>query len=79
MRISTGVAVLMMVGAEFVQGSNGIGYFIWNSWSLFMATRMYVGMIAVALMGLVFAMIIRAAGRILAPWAPRSSPVRGQF
>lgn len=68
MRVSAGVSVLVLVGAEFVQGGNGIGYLIWNSWSLFLADRMYVGIVVVALMGVIFSMIIQAVGRFLTPW-----------
>jgi NitT/TauT family transport system permease protein/sulfonate transport system permease protein len=68
MRVSAGVSVLVLVGAEFVQGGNGLGYLIWNSWSLFLADRMYVGIVVVALMGVVFSMIIQAVGRLLTPW-----------
>jgi ABC-type nitrate/sulfonate/bicarbonate transport system permease component len=68
MRVSAGVSVLVLVGAEFVQGGDGIGYLIWNSWSLFLADRMYVGIVVVALMGVVFSMIIQAVGRFVTPW-----------
>lgn len=70
MRLCAGISILVMVGVEFVQGNNGIGFLIWNSWSLFIATRMYVGIVAVALMGLIFASIVKLIGRMLLPWAP---------
>jgi ABC-type nitrate/sulfonate/bicarbonate transport system permease component len=72
MRVSAGVAVLVLVGAEFVQGGNGIGYLIWNSWSLFLADRMYVGITVVALMGVVFSAVIAAVGRAVMPWNSQS-------
>jgi ABC-type nitrate/sulfonate/bicarbonate transport system permease component len=69
-RLCAGISVLVMVSVEFVQGDDGVGYLIWNSWSLFLATRMYVGIVAVSLMGLVFSMIVKGIGRRVLPWAP---------
>ncbi len=69
MRLSIGTAVLVIVGIEFVQADVGIGHRIWHSWSLFQAERMYVGICAVALLGYVFATIVRGIARIAVPWA----------
>lgn len=70
MRLCAGIAILVMVGVEFVQGGDGIGFLIWNSWSLFIARQMYVGIVAVALMGLIFSVVVKAVGRRVVPWAP---------
>lgn len=70
MRLCAGIAILVMVGIEFVQGGDGIGFLIWNSWSLFIAKQMYVGIVTVALMGLAFSIIVKAIGRRVVPWAP---------
>ncbi|MCX8572110.1 ABC transporter permease [Aminobacter sp. MET-1] len=68
MRIAIGTAVLVIVGVEFVQASQGIGYRIWHSWSLFQANRMYVGICTVALMGFLFSTLVRWLGRLMLPW-----------
>jgi NitT/TauT family transport system permease protein/sulfonate transport system permease protein len=73
LRLAAGVSVLVMVGIEFVQSSEGIGHLIWFSWSLFLPARMYVGIIVVALMGLVFTEVVKLLGRRAAPWAEDSS------
>jgi ABC-type nitrate/sulfonate/bicarbonate transport system permease component len=69
MRVSAGVSVLVLVGVEFVQGNDGIGYLIWHSWSLFVARRMYVGIVVVALLGIVFAWLVQLVARRVVPWA----------
>jgi NitT/TauT family transport system permease protein/sulfonate transport system permease protein len=69
LRLSLGVAVLMMVGVEFSQSSEGIGYLIWYSWSLFRAPDMYVGIVAVALMGLVLSSVVKWVSLLVLPWA----------
>jgi NitT/TauT family transport system permease protein/sulfonate transport system permease protein len=76
MRIAMGVAVLVMVAAEFVQGRGGIGYLIWNSWNLLIARRMYVGIVCVALMGVVTMYLVRILARILTPWADEQDAIR---
>jgi sulfonate transport system permease protein len=68
LRLSAGAAILVLVGAEFVQGRTGIGFLIWNSWSLFLADQMYVGIVTVAIMGALFTVLVSAIGRFLTPW-----------
>jgi ABC-type nitrate/sulfonate/bicarbonate transport system permease component len=68
LRIAIGASVLVVVGIEFVQASNGIGWFIWNSWSLFEAKEMYVGIVVVALLGVVLTYIIQLIRRLVLPW-----------
>jgi ABC-type nitrate/sulfonate/bicarbonate transport system permease component len=69
LRISAGVSILTLVAIEFVNATDGIGYTIWFSWSLFLAQKMYVGIVVVALMGLIFTSVIRWIGKKLTPWA----------
>ena len=69
LRLAIGNAVLIVVGIEFVNGDAGIGYRIWHSWSLFVADQMYVGIVTVALLGFVLALVIRLIARIGIPWA----------
>jgi ABC-type nitrate/sulfonate/bicarbonate transport system permease component len=68
LRLAAGASILVMVGAEFVQARKGLGHLIWNSWSLFLADRMYVGIVVVAVSGALFTMFIGWVGRRLAPW-----------
>lgn len=76
MRLSIGTAVLVIVGVEFVQSDDGLGYRIWHSWSLFAAKQMYVGICVVAVLGLVFSLIVKLIGRMMTPWAPRHDGTR---
>jgi ABC-type nitrate/sulfonate/bicarbonate transport system permease component len=77
LRVSTGVAVLVVVGTEFVQSSAGIGHLIWYSWSLFQADRMYVGIVVVALLGLVLSSIVKALARLTIRWTSLEGPPGG--
>jgi ABC-type nitrate/sulfonate/bicarbonate transport system permease component len=68
LRLSAGAAVLTLVAAEFVQAADGLGFLIWNSWSLYLAKPMYVGIVVVAALGAIFTLLVGAIGRRLSPW-----------
>lgn len=59
MRISMGIAWLVIVAAEMLVGGTGIGYFVWNEWNNLSITNVIfaIGMIGVVgmLLDLVFA------------------------
>jgi ABC-type nitrate/sulfonate/bicarbonate transport system permease component len=69
LRLTAGAAVLTLVAVEFVEGSTGLGYLIWSSWSLFLADQMYVGIVVVAILGAAFTMLVVAIGHRVCPWA----------
>lgn len=68
LRISAAMSVLVIVAIEFVQGNQGLGYIIWNSWSLFLAQRMLVAIVIVSLIGVLFMNLVALVGRLIAPW-----------
>lgn len=69
-KVSMGVALLLIVAAEFVGASSGIGYLIWSSWQNFSLDRMFVGLVTLAAIGYIFTMALEfLEGRIL-PWKP---------
>ncbi len=68
-RIAAGAAVLTVVAVEFVTGREGLGFLIWNSWNLFFAPQMYVGIVVVAVLGALFTLLVGAVGRRLTPWS----------
>jgi sulfonate transport system permease protein len=69
LRIAAGVAVLMLVGVEFVIASDGLGHLIEQGRVLFIIGQTYVGIVVVALLGLAFVFLVRFVGRLLTPWA----------
>ena len=76
LRIAVGQSILILIGVEFVTGDDGLGHMIWNSWQIFAADRMYVGIILVALIGFFLTNAIQLVGRWCVPWAPRSQRLR---
>jgi len=76
MRLAIGAAVLVIVGVEFVQADEGVGYRIWHSWSLFQANRMYVGICTVAVLGFLLGYIVKWSGRLALPWLRRADSAK---
>jgi len=70
-RLASGISVLMLVGAEFSNTNEGLGYLVWHSWNLFLAEQMYVGIVGIALLGVLFSGVVKWIGGRIAPWAPK--------
>ena len=68
MRLATGVALLLLVSAEFVGANEGLGYRIWWSWTVFWVDTMYVGLMEIALLGFVSAYLVDRLEKALLPW-----------
>ncbi|MFH8561008.1 ABC transporter permease [Streptomyces sp. NPDC017988] len=70
-RIAAGVAVLVIVASEQIAAADGLGHLIFDSRALFQNDVMFVGIVCVAVLGVVFSELVRVVGRLLTPWAPR--------
>ncbi|MEV0744724.1 ABC transporter permease [Streptomyces sp. NBC_01220] len=70
-RIAAGVAVLVIVASEQIAAADGLGHLIFDSRALFQNDVMFVGIVCVAVLGVIFSEVVRIAGRLLTPWAPR--------
>jgi NitT/TauT family transport system permease protein len=71
LKLGMGVALLVIVSAEFVGAKSGIGYLIWTSWQVFQVEKMYVGLLACALIGFGAAILLNLLERVLIPWKSR--------
>jgi NitT/TauT family transport system permease protein len=68
LRISSGTAVAILFFAEAFAGSTGLGYFIVDSWALLNYPRMFAGIIAMAILGVLLYEIFDIMERKLARW-----------
>ena len=68
LRIGVGTAIAVLFIAEAMAGSTGLGYFIMQSWSMVNYPRMFAGIIALALLGLVLYAIFDLLERRLTRW-----------
>jgi nitrate/nitrite transport system permease protein len=64
MRISMGIAWLVIVAAEMLVGGTGIGYFVWNEWNNLSLTNVIFAILMIGVVGmlldLVFGLLQRA-------------------
>jgi ABC-type nitrate/sulfonate/bicarbonate transport system permease component len=68
LRISLGVSLVVLVGAEFVAARSGIGYLIWVSWQTLMIEQMFVGIIVITVLGVLSTLFLHECERLLVPW-----------
>ncbi|WP_223274964.1 ABC transporter permease [Tateyamaria sp. syn59] len=68
MRISIGIAWLVIVAAEMLVGGTGIGYVVWNEWNGLRLDRMIVAILLIGVMGMLldaaFARLQRAVSYV---------------
>ncbi|GAA3752187.1 ABC transporter permease [Microbacterium kribbense] len=74
LRVSAGMAVIVITAVEFVASNNGLGYLIWNSWQLFQPDSMFVGLIAVSLIGAISTGLVILLERAMLPWRHGRGP-----
>ncbi|MFN7777649.1 MAG: nitrate ABC transporter permease [Betaproteobacteria bacterium] len=53
MRISIGIAWLVIVAAEMLVGGTGIGYFIWNEWNNLSLTNVIFAILTIGIVGMI--------------------------
>jgi nitrate/nitrite transport system permease protein len=63
MRISIGIAWLVIVAAEMLVGGTGIGYYVWNEWNNLDLTSVIFSILMIGLVGMLLDMALAAATR----------------
>ena len=53
MRISIGIAWLVIVAAEMLVGGTGIGYFVWNEWNNLSITNVIIAILVIGVVGMI--------------------------
>lgn len=57
MRISMGIAWLVIVAAEMLVGGTGIGYFVWNEWNNLSLTNVIFAIVVIGVIGMLLDMV----------------------
>ncbi len=65
MRISIGIAWLVIVAAEMLVGGTGIGYFVWNEWNNLSITNVITSILLIGLVGMVLDQLLARAQRLV--------------
>ncbi len=67
-KLGVGMGLVLIAIAEMVGAKSGLGYMIWNAWEILSVETMYVGLITIAVLGLVFTLILNEVERFIVPW-----------
>ncbi|WP_315834136.1 nitrate ABC transporter permease [Bradyrhizobium prioriisuperbiae] len=65
MRISIGIAWLVIVAAEMLVGGTGIGYFVWNEWNNLSITNVIIAILVIGIVGMLFDQILARVTRLV--------------
>jgi nitrate/nitrite transport system permease protein len=63
MRISIGIAWLVIVAAEMLVGGTGIGYFVWNQWNNLSITDIITAILLIGLIGMILDQVLARAAK----------------
>lgn len=61
MRISIGIAWLVIVAAEMLVGGTGIGYYVWNEWNNLDLTSVIFSILMIGLIGMLLDLLLSGA------------------
>jgi taurine transport system permease protein len=68
MRISLGFTYTVLVAAEIVAASAGLGWMIWDAAKFLLSDVVIMGLIVLGLTGIALDGMMRLIGRLLMPW-----------
>jgi nitrate/nitrite transport system permease protein len=66
MRISIGIAWLVIVAAEMLVGGTGIGYFVWNEWNNLSITNVITAILFIGVIGMLLDQLMAKLQRMVA-------------
>jgi nitrate/nitrite transport system permease protein len=66
MRISIGIAWLVIVAAEMLVGGTGIGYFVWNEWNNLSITNVITAILFIGVIGMLLDQLMAKLQRLVA-------------
>src|SRR5690242_7692806 len=65
MRISIGIAWLVIVAAEMLVGGTGIGYFVWNEWNNLSITNVIIAILVIGVVGMALDLMLARMARLV--------------
>ncbi len=65
MRISIGIAWLVIVAAEMLVGGTGIGYYVWNEWNNLNLASVIFSILMIGVVGMVLDLALGRAQRLV--------------
>lgn len=68
LRLAMGIALVVLVTAEFVGASTGLGVLIYEAWQVFAIEQLFVGLVVVSFLGYILSVLIDELERRVVPW-----------
>jgi len=65
MRISIGIAWLVIVAAEMLVGGTGIGYYVWNEWNNLDLTSVVFSILMIGIVGMILDLMLARATKLV--------------
>jgi nitrate/nitrite transport system permease protein len=65
MRISMGIAWLVIVAAEMLIGGNGIGYFVWNEWNNLNLSNVIFSILVIGVVGMILDLLFAGLQKMI--------------
>jgi NitT/TauT family transport system permease protein len=70
-KLGAGMGLILIAIAEMIGAQSGLGYMIWNAWTILSVNTMYVGLITIALIGFILTFGLNELERVLIPFRER--------
>jgi ABC-type nitrate/sulfonate/bicarbonate transport system permease component len=67
-KLGLGLGLMLIAIAEMIGAKSGLGFMIWNAWEILSVETMYVGLIVIALLGVIFSIVLNEIESKLVPW-----------
>lgn len=67
-RVAWGMALLILIGSEFIASQSGIGYFIYEGWQTFQVKQLYAGIITISIVGVTTFALLERLEKAIVPW-----------
>jgi len=67
-KLAMGIALVVLVTAEFVGASTGLGVLIYEAWQVFAIEQLFVGLVVVSFLGYSLSVLIDEVERRVVPW-----------
>lgn len=68
LRVAAPIALVVVIAIQFVASNSGLGYLIWNSWTIFLPSGIYLGVVSSAALGGLFTGLVVLVRRAALPW-----------
>ncbi|WP_082725946.1 ABC transporter permease [Limnochorda pilosa] len=68
LRLGAGMALLLVVSAEMVAATSGLGFLVLNAGDLMLTTRLMAGIVVLSALGILSTWLLRQLERWLLPW-----------